>query len=151
MPSALRHNGWHELEGVTMARWKTQFTFNFVFTDLSTFPLTKRGVTSCSEKMLFSAHSYVKKIKEPNMFNVSIWQSILIMVAFILPLTPVLIVHWMLNSTCNSLCRILQRTGWWRWGKILCFSYTTEQNNPIKCTQIHIIAFQTIISFPYFP
>lgn len=54
---------WLELEGVTVARWKAQFTFNFVFTDLSTIPLTKRGVTSWSEKMLFSAHSYIKKIK----------------------------------------------------------------------------------------
>lgn len=54
---------WLELEGVTVARWKAQFTFNFVFTDLSTIPLTKRGVTSWSEKMLFSARSYIKKIK----------------------------------------------------------------------------------------
>lgn len=50
-----------ELEGATEARWKAQFTFNFAFTDLSAIPLTKRGVTSWSEKMLFSAHSTLKK------------------------------------------------------------------------------------------
>lgn len=43
-----------------MARWKAQFTFNFVFTDLSTISLT-RGVISWSEKMLFSTHSTLKK------------------------------------------------------------------------------------------
>lgn len=58
-----RHFVWLELEGVTVTRWKAHCTFNFVFTDLSTIPLTKRGVTSWSEKMLFSAHSTLKKIK----------------------------------------------------------------------------------------
>lgn len=43
-----------------MARWKAQFTFNFVFTDLSTISLTTRGVISRSEKMLFSTHSTFK-------------------------------------------------------------------------------------------
>lgn len=52
---------WLELKGITVARWKAQFTFNFVFTALSAVPLTKRGVTSWSEKMLFSAHSYIKR------------------------------------------------------------------------------------------
>lgn len=60
-----------ELEGATAARWKAQFTFNFAFTDLSAIPLTKRGVTSWSEKMLFSAHSTLKKSNH-RMFKVSV-------------------------------------------------------------------------------
>lgn len=33
---------WLELLSVTVARWKAQFTFYFIFTDLSASPLTKR-------------------------------------------------------------------------------------------------------------
>ena len=74
---------WLKLKGVTVARWRAQFTFNFVFTDLSTIPLTTRGVTSWSEKMLFSAHDYIKKLN-CSMFKVSVWQSFLIIVAYLL-------------------------------------------------------------------
>lgn len=74
---------WLELKGVTVARWRAQFTFNFVFTDLSTIPLTKRGVTSWSEKTLFSAHDYIKK-SNCSMFKVSVWQSFLVIVACLL-------------------------------------------------------------------
>ena len=63
---------WLELKGITVARWKAQFTFNFVFTDLSTIPLTKRGVISWSEKMLFSAHSYIQKKSNHSMFKVRV-------------------------------------------------------------------------------
>lgn len=65
------HFVWFELEGVTVTRWKAHCTFNSIFTDVSTILLTKRGVTSRSEKMLFSAHGTLKKSNH-NFFKVII-------------------------------------------------------------------------------